>query len=237
MIGLAPVTDATDSTSAGRAGSFTRYPELCGQSLSVSGSKTRSIPVTWGDRRGIAMGHDDQPCLFACSTWSSSGSAAGWSCSAARRRPRTPSCWYCGTRSPCYAAPSRGAAGLGRPGSTGRADPAPAQNAACAPAGLARHRPAVAPPPGPEKVDLPERHGTTACQHRDHHAHRAARHREQQLGVQENPGRAAEARLPGRRVHDPPGPQGFADPSGAEAAHRYNVAAVPACPGCDDACR
>jgi hypothetical protein len=32
------------------------------------------------------MGHDDQ---------------------AARRRPRTPSGWYCGTRSPCYAAPSR----------------------------------------------------------------------------------------------------------------------------------
>jgi hypothetical protein len=34
----------------------------------LSGSKTRPIPVTWGDRRGMAMGHDDQPCLFACST-------------------------------------------------------------------------------------------------------------------------------------------------------------------------
>jgi ABC-type transporter Mla MlaB component len=45
--------------------------------LTLPGSKTRSIPVTWGDRQGIAMGHDDQPCLFACSTGSSSGSAAG----------------------------------------------------------------------------------------------------------------------------------------------------------------
>jgi hypothetical protein len=34
----------------------------------LSGSKTRPIPVTWGDRRGMAMGHDDQRCLLACST-------------------------------------------------------------------------------------------------------------------------------------------------------------------------
>jgi len=31
---------------------------------------------------------------------------AGLSCPAARRRPRTPNCWCCGTRSPCCAAPS-----------------------------------------------------------------------------------------------------------------------------------
>src|ERR1019366_3331391 len=29
----------------------------------------------------------------------------------------------------------------------------------------------------------------------------------------------------GRRVHDPPGPHGAADPSGSEAAHRYELAA------------
>ena len=39
----------------------------------------------------------------ACSTSSSSGSAAGWSCSAAHRRRKTRNCWCCGTRSPCCA--------------------------------------------------------------------------------------------------------------------------------------
>jgi hypothetical protein len=43
---------------------------------------------------------------------------------------------------------------------------------------------------------------------------RTARHREHWLGVQENPGRATEARPPGRRLHDPPGPKGAEDPSG-----------------------
>jgi ubiquinone/menaquinone biosynthesis C-methylase UbiE len=33
----------------------------------VSGSKSRPIRVTWGDGRGMAVGHDDQPCPFACS--------------------------------------------------------------------------------------------------------------------------------------------------------------------------
>ena len=33
----------------------------------LSGSKSRPIPVTWGDGRGMAVGHDDQPCPFACS--------------------------------------------------------------------------------------------------------------------------------------------------------------------------
>src|SRR6266481_3217822 len=39
-------------------------------------------------------------------------------------------------------------AGLGRPRDPRRADPAAADKAADAPAGHARHRPAVAPPPG-----------------------------------------------------------------------------------------
>jgi hypothetical protein len=72
-----------------------------------AGFQSRPSPVTWGDGRAVARGvrHDDQPCSFACSTWSSSGSVAGWSCSAAQRRPRTSSCWCCGTRSPCCAPP------------------------------------------------------------------------------------------------------------------------------------
>ena len=46
--------------------------------------------------------------------------------------------------------------GLGRPGGAGRADLAPAQKAAGAPAGHAGHGPAVAPPSGQEEMDLPE---------------------------------------------------------------------------------
>src|SRR5271165_1375466 len=102
-----------------------------------------------------AVGHDDHSCPSACSTSSSSGSAAGWSCSAGHRAP-TPNCSCCGTRSPCCAAPS---ARLGRPGGDGRADPAPAGKAASAPARHPRHRPALAPPPGHPPVDLPHRTG------------------------------------------------------------------------------
>ena len=128
-------------------------------------------------------------------------------------------------------------AGLGRPRRAGRADPAPAQKAAGAPAGHARHRAAVAPPPGHPETDLPGPDGTAAGQRRDHRADRAARHREQRLWVPADPGRAAQARPPGQRVHGPPGPQGAADPSGSEAEHRHDLAAVPALPGCDHACR
>jgi hypothetical protein len=60
-----------------------------------------------------AVGHHDHLCPCACSISSSSGSAAGWSCPVVHRRPRTRSCWCCGTRSPCCAVPIRG------PGSTG----------------------------------------------------------------------------------------------------------------------
>ena len=41
------------------------------------------------------------------------------------------------------------------------------------------------------------------------------------------PGRAAQARPPGRRIHDPPHPQGAEDPSGAEAAHRHDSQGAP----------
>ena len=46
---------------------------------------------------------------------------------------------------------------------------------------------------------------------------------------------AAQARPPGQRVHDPPGPKGPEDPSGTGTEDRHDVAAVPACPGIDDA--
>src|ERR1017187_5734684 len=51
---------------------------------------------------------------------------------------------------------------LGRPSGHGRADPAPAQSTSGTPAGHAGHRPAVAPPPGHQEIDLPEPHGTHA---------------------------------------------------------------------------
>ena len=105
-----------------------------------------------------------------------------------------------------------------RPRCPRRADPGLAATAADASAGHSRHRPALAPPPGHPQVDLPEPDRTAAGQRRDRRADRAARHREQHLGIPEDPGRAAQARLPGRRVHDPPGPEGAEDPSGASAA-------------------
>src|SRR5690348_3205498 len=52
-------------------------------------------------------------------------------------------------------------AGLGRPRGPRRADPAPADTAAGAPAGHTQHHPAVAPPPGRQEVDLPEPDRTT----------------------------------------------------------------------------
>jgi hypothetical protein len=97
------------------------------------------------------------------------------------------------------AAPRHSAApaGLGRPRGPRHADPAPAQKAAGAPAGHARNRAAVAPPPGCPEVDLSPPGGTAAGQRRDRRADRAARHREQRLGVPADPGRAAQARATG----------------------------------------
>src|SRR5437016_5386549 len=68
-------------------------------------------------------------------------------------------------------------------------------------------------------------------------AHRAPRHREPQLGIPADPGRAAQARPRGQRVHDPADPQDAEDTSGADAAHRHDMAAVPSLPSRDDACR
>src|SRR5258705_13781130 len=68
--------------------------------------------------------------------------------------------------------------GLGRPRGPRRADPAPAQKAAGAPAGHAWNRAAVAPPPSHPEVDLSPPGGTAAGQRRDRRADRAARHRE-----------------------------------------------------------
>jgi hypothetical protein len=129
------------------------------------------------------------------------------------------------------AAPAR----LGRPGGPRRADPAPASTAAEAPADHARHCPALAPPPRHPQVDLPQPDRTAAGQRRDRRADRTTRHREHQLGIQENPRRAPETRPPGQRVHHPAGPQDPEDPPGTATAHRHDLAEVPAHPGLGDA--
>ena len=78
------------------------------------------------------------------------------------------------------------------------------------------------------QVDPPAPDRTAAGQHRDRRPHRTARHREQRLGIQEDPRRAAQARPPGQRIHHPPGPQSPEDPPGTQTAHRHHVAPVPA---------
>src|SRR5512146_1858480 len=51
---------------------------------------------------------------------------------------------------------------LDRPGRHGRADPVPAEDAASTPSGHPGYRPAVAPPPGHQDMDLSARRGPTA---------------------------------------------------------------------------
>jgi transposase InsO family protein len=63
-----------------------------------------------------------------------------------------------------------------------------------------------------KKWTYPHRTGTAAGQRRDHRADRAARRREPWLGIPADPGRAAQARSPDQRIHDPPRPQGAGNP-------------------------
>ena len=117
-----------------------------------------------------------------------------------------------------------------------RAGPATASEAADAPTGDTRHRSAVAQASGQPEVDLSAPDGAATRQRRDCRAHRAARHREPHLGIPADPGRVAQARPSGQRIHDPPGPQGTEDPSSADTAHRRHLAPVPAHPSRDHAC-
>src|SRR6185437_3856260 len=105
---------------------------------------------------------------------------------------------------------------LGRPGGPRRADPPPAHSAALAPAHHPRYHPALAPPPDRPQVDLSPQDRTAASQPGGRSARRTARRREQQLGLPENPRRAAQARPPGQRLHDPPESPGLEDPAGAQ---------------------
>ncbi len=96
-------------------------------------------------------------------------------------------------------------------------------------AGHTRHRPAMAPAPGPPEAGLPAPDGTAASQRRDRRAHGAARHREPRRGIQD-PRRAAQTRPPRQRIGDPPGRQDPADPSGTATARRHQRARILARP-------
>jgi hypothetical protein len=50
-------------------------------------------------------------------------------------------------------------------------------------------------------------------------------------GIRQDPGRAAQARPPGRRLYRPPDPQASPDPAGTVATDRHELAAVSARPG------
>src|ERR1017187_8314842 len=86
-------------------------------------------------RHGSAVGHDDRSCPSVCSISSSSGSAAGWSCSVVRMLQERGAAGAAARGRRAAPRHSAAPAGLGRPRRAGRADPAPAQKAAGAPAG------------------------------------------------------------------------------------------------------
>jgi hypothetical protein len=77
-------------------------------------------------------------------------------------------------------------------------------------------------------VDLPEPHRTPVAARRSRRAHRTARSGQRLVGLPADPGRAAQARPPGRRVHDPPDPQESPDPAGTDTPQQPKLAAVPA---------
>jgi len=137
------------------------------------------------------------------------------------------------------AAPHRSAGppGLGRPRCARRADPAPAAKAADAPAGHhPRYRPAVAPPPGQPEVDLPEPDRRPPASAGIAALIERLATENASWGYQRIQG---ELLKPGHRAGAStirPVLKALKIP-GAEAAHRYNLAAVPARASRDDACR
>lgn len=117
------------------------------------------------------------------------------------------------------------------------ADPAPTAQVAGAPAGHARDRPSVAPPPGRRKRAYPDRTGRPPVSAEVTALIERLATENASWGYKGIQGEFAQARPPSRRVHDPPRAQGPEDPPGAEAARRHDLAAIPAHPGIDDACR
>jgi hypothetical protein len=87
---------------------------------------------------------------------------------------------------------------------------------------------AVVPPSGAQEVDLPEPIRATADRRYARRAGRTDGTGELDLGIQEDPGRAAQARPPRWRLDDPSDPQAPPHPTSAIAAYRHQLEAVPA---------
>src|SRR6185312_6239778 len=79
-----------------------------------------------------------------------------------------------------------------------------------------------------KKWTYPNRPGRPTDQPRARRAGRTDGDGEPELGIQEDPGRAAQTRPPRRRLDDPPDPQTAPDTTGPGAAYRHQLAAVPA---------
>jgi putative transposase len=107
---------------------------------------------------------------------------------------------------------------LGRPGGPRRADPAPASTAADAPADHARYRPAGHRRLLTRKWTYPNRTGRPPVSSEIAALIELLATENNSWGYKRIPGRAAETRPPGQRVHHPPGPQG---PEGPPASGRH----------------
>ena len=117
---------------------------------------------------------------------------------------------------------------LDRPGRARGAVQAPAQDAARPPDRHPGHAAALAPPPGSEQVAPTEVAGPATAQRRTRPADRHHGTGEPHLGRGPDPRRAAPARAPRRRGHDPQDPAHPPDP--ATETPRRLLAHVPARP-------
>jgi hypothetical protein len=119
---------------------------------------------------------------------------------------------------------------LGRSSAVRCADPVPLPGPARPPPDHPGHRPALAPPPGDQEMDLPEHRRPPA--HRRHHRRpdRTARPGESDLGIPARARRTAQARPPCGCLHDPQDPQTQAHPASTAASNRH-VSTAPTTTG------
>jgi hypothetical protein len=106
---------------------------------------------------------------------------------------------------------------------------------------LGRHRlvppgtiPASAPVPGRPEMDVSPPPRASTCRERCGLVDRAHGQGESELGIPENPGRAAQTRPLRGGIDDPPCAHAVTDTTGAGSIHRHDMAAIPARAGVDD---
>jgi hypothetical protein len=131
-------------------------------------------------------------------------SAAGWSCSAAHRRPRTPSCWCSGTRTRCCAG-TLAAFGTSQPTGPGSPRSCGSSRGGAGPglSGDARDAAGLAPQAG--RQEIRHEHPAPSRPPADSPQHRPARHpaggREPAVGIPPYSWRADQAGRDNRAVH------------------------------------